>query len=73
MRHRLNFPCVLGLIVLIAGSAGCAESKKTSGPDGKDLYLDLMKLTLTDLAYEPNEEVRAKRKIGKDCRAALIR
>lgn len=54
------------LLVALVVCAGCTRAPAASAPDTKQLYLDLLKLSLTDLLYETDPKLRAMRLDGGD-------
>ena len=54
------------LLASVLSFAGCARTPAPTAPNAKQLYLDLLKLGLTDLLYETDPKVRAMRVDGAD-------
>jgi O-methyltransferase len=56
----------VALLMAVVVHAGCGRTPSPSKTDTKQLYLDLLKLSLTDLLYETDPKARAMRLDGGD-------
>jgi hypothetical protein len=65
MATKLSRRCA-ALVITLFVCAGCSRAPAASTANTKQLYLDLLKLSLTDLLYETDPKARAMRLDGGD-------